>query len=318
MPRSFSSATAESVVATVEAVFIKGGATSPQFAADFCQLPVDQASAAMELAVDLGLLRQAGKNFETGSPLCRFFATDDQMVKASALRLVLEAYEPFVFFQQSLARTPEASTAAQQTQVFFGLTAHREEIKETLISLGTYSQAIETSGGGQYGVKATRFDNTLAKLAAACADAAGAETAIRTLIGTDVEDVSDRASVIVPLADALIAARDGDGRGAVVNAGNAVESYLEAFAGRAGVNVGGAPGINAKLDRFDAAAVIPKKLVFVGKYLGHVRNAADHGIDAEVGAPWTIRVATGYEFVNVACSFLASIRHRELQRPPSI
>jgi len=318
VPRPFSSATAESVVATVEAVFVKGGAASPQFAADFCQLSLDQASAAMELAVDLGLLRKAGKNFEAASPLCRFFATSDQMGKAAALRLILEAYEPFVFFQQSLARTPQASTAAQQTQVFFELSEHREEIKETLVSLGTYSQAIESAGGGQYGVKTTQFGDSLARLAAACADVAGAETAIRNLVGPDVENVSDRVSVIVPLADALLAARDGDGRAAVLNAGNAVESYLEALAGRAGVNVGSAPGINAKLDRFDQAGALPKKLIFIGKYLGHARNAADHGVDPEVGGAWSIRIQTGHEYVHVACSFLASVRLRELQRPPSL
>jgi hypothetical protein len=318
MPRAFSSATAESVVATVEAVFVKGGAVSPQFAADFCQLSLDQASAAMELAVDLGLLKQAGKSYQAASPLCRFLANPSQMVKAAALRLILEDYEPFIFFQQSLVRTPQASTAAQQTQVAFELVAHREEIKETLVNLGTYGQAIESAGGGQYGLRATQFDNTLARLAAACADQAGAETAIRTFIGADVEDVCDRANVIVPLADALIAARDGDGRNAVVNAGNAVESYLVAFAGRAGVNIGGATGINGKLERFDTAKALPKKLVSVGKYLGNIRNAADHGTDPEVGAAWSIRTQTGHEYVNVACSFLVSIRSRELNRRPAI
>ncbi len=318
MPRAFSSATAESVVSTVEAVFVKRGATSPQFAADFCQLSLNQASAAMELAVDLGLLRKSGNDFLPLSPLCRFFATTDQMVKASALRVVLESYEPFVFFQQSLARTPQVSTAAQQTQVAFELDEHREEIKETLVSLGTYSQAIESAGGGQYGLKVTRFDNTLAKLATACADAAGAETAIRNFIGAEVEDVCDRANVIVPLSDALIAVRDGDARNAVVNAGNAVESYLVAFASRASVNIVGATGINGKLERFDTAKVLPKKLIAVGKYLGNVRNAADHGTDSEVGAAWSIRIQTGHEYVNVTCSFLVSIRLRELTRPPSI
>ncbi len=318
MPRAFSSATAESVVATVEAVFVKGGPASPQFAADFCQLSLDQALSAMELAVDLGLLQRAGQNYETASPLCRFFAIANQMVKAAALRVILEAYEPFVFFQQSLPMTPQASTAAQRTQVVFDLNAHREEIKETLVSLGTYSQAIESSGGGQYGVRGTPFDNTLARLAAACADVAGAETAIRAFIGAEVEDISDRADVIVPLANALVAARDGDGRNAVVNAGNAVESYLVGFAGRSGVNIAGATGINGKLDRFDAQNVLPKKLISVGKYLGNVRNAADHGVDGEVGAAWSIRNQTGHEYVNVACSFLMSIRSRELGRPPAI
>ena len=65
----------------------------------------------------------------------------------------------------------------------------------------TYSQAIESAGGGQYGVKTTQFGDSLARLAAACADVAGAETAIRNLVGPDVENVSDRVSVIVPLGE---------------------------------------------------------------------------------------------------------------------
>jgi hypothetical protein len=74
----------------------------------------------------------------------------------------------------------------------------------------------------------------------------------------------------------------------------------------------GATGINAKLDKFDQARKLPKKLVHVGKYLGHIRNAADHGVDADVGAPWNIRTATGLEYVFVACSFVAaSIAHEK-------
>jgi hypothetical protein len=318
MPRAFSPATAEQVVATVEAATAKRGLVSPQFAADFGELSVDQATAAMKLGVDLGLLKQVASNFQSASPLCRFLVTNDQMARAAALRVILESYEPFVLFRERLATTPDASAAAHQVRALLDLDAHREDIKDTLVSLGTYCQAIETAGGGHYTVKATEFGNALARLAAACADVAGAEVAIRSLIGADVEAAADRASVIVPLSDALLAARDGDGRGAVVNAGNAVESYLEAFAGRAGVNVANAPGINAKLDRLDAAGTLPRKVVSVGKYLGNVRNAADHGVDPEVGAAWSIRNQSGLEYVHVACSFLASARNRELQRPPEI
>src|SRR5207249_238160 len=113
---------------------------------------------------------------------------------------------------------------------------------------GTYCQAIEPAGGGHYSIKAAKFDSSMAKLAAATADQAGAEAAIRVLIGPDVAPVADRDNVILPLADGLIEARDGNGRGAVVNAGNAVESYLEALGGRTGVNLAGAAGINAKLE----------------------------------------------------------------------
>jgi hypothetical protein len=60
----------------------------------------------------------------------------------------------------------------------------------------------------------------------------------------------------------------------------------------------GAAGLNAKLERFATVNALPRKLIFVGKYLGNIRNAADHGLgDPDVAAPWTIQESTGMEFV---------------------
>jgi hypothetical protein len=95
---------------------------------------------------------------------------------------------------------------------------------------------------------------------------------------------------------------------------------LEALALRlGGVNVAGAAGINAKLDRFSAAHALPGTLIFMAKYLGHVRNAADHGIgDPDVNGAWTIQESTGTEFVYVACSFISSVTARENGQGPRI
>lgn len=267
----------------------------------------------MKLAVDLGLLSDSGGQYEVASPLGRFLTNPDQLVKAAVLRVLLESYKPFTAFRTRLTSAPTAAAAAQQVRAMLDLDAHREDIKETLLSLGTYSQALEAAGGGHYVVKTSPMADLLGKLATAAANAADAENAVRNMLGPAAEAVSDRDSVLLPLADALICAQGNDGRGAVVNAGNAVESYLVALGGRCGTALAGANGINAKLDRLDAAHVLPKKLIYVGKYLGHVRNAADHGIDNDIGAAWSIRTRTGLEYVNVACSFLSAARLRELQ-----
>jgi len=56
----------------------------------------------------------------------------------------------------------------------------------------------------------------------------------------------------------------------------------------------GAAGLNAKLERFATVNALPRKLIFVGKYLGNIRNAADHGLgDPDVAAPWTIQESNG-------------------------
>jgi hypothetical protein len=317
VPRAFSPATAEQVIAAVEAILVHRNSADPPFVASFLDVPLDQAEAGLHLAVDMGFLAVANGKFSVRSPLCEFVATPTERQKAAVLRIVMESYEPFVTFRQRLTVTT-ASEAARETKVLLDLDAHREEIKDTLISLGTYSGALVTEGGGHYRLESEESPNPLEVLAVASADMAAAEERVRTQLGADASGLASRDEVIIPLAEALLKARDGDARGAVMSAGNAVESSLTELAARQGVSLAGAPGINAKLDKFDQAGNLPKKLVFMGKYLGHVRNAADHGVDASVGASWSIRAATGIEYVFVAMSFIACTRSRELENAPEI
>jgi hypothetical protein len=317
MPRDFSPATAEQVVAAVEAIVSTRQSAKAEFVASFSDITEAQAGSALELATDLGFLALDGAKYTVASPLCRFLVTPSQMEKAAVLRVLLESYEPFVVFRERLVATGSAPTAAQQTKVTLDLNAHREEIKDTLLSLGTYSHALITEGGGRYSQSAAPPANTLEDLMAAAQNAAAAEGRVRQQIGAEAAAAVSRDEVLVPLSEAWLRAAGADGRGAVVEAGNAVESFLTALAGRTGTNITGANGINAKLDKFQAA-ILPKKLVNVGKYLGHVRNAADHGVDPEVGAAWSIRSATGVEYVYVACSFIAAIVSRERGHAPEI
>lgn len=311
MPRAFSPATAEQVVAAVEAVFVNGKGSDVPFVANFCDVPTDRADAALELAADIGLLRRSGSNYLVASPLCRVLASPDENHRAAALRIALEAYDPFIVFRDRLTATPVASTAAHQTKIALDLDAHRDAIKDTLISLGTYSQGITEAGGGRYRLADPASTNHLLSLAAAAQTSAAAEARIRDQLGDTTAARVSRAEVLLPLTDGLQKAAAGDAEGAVQSAGNAVESYLVELASRVGANLTGATGLNAKVERLLTHGFLPKKLGFVGKYLGHIRNAADHGIDAEVGATWTIRSNTGLEYVFVACSFIAAVDLRD-------
>jgi len=311
MSRPFFQSTAEDIIAAVEAVVANGRPSSTDFVAQFLDVPPDRADSALKMASELGFLYLKGETFSVRSPLSQFCATPNQMQKASALRIVLESYQPFVIFRERLKATEFASQAAQQTKVTLDLDGHRDIIKETLISLGTYSHALDTEGGGLYVSADAAAENHLLRLAQACKDAAAAEARIRLQIGDEATQIVDRSEVVVSLANALLKAASGDARGAVLLAGNAIESYLEGLASRKGVDVTGSPGINAKLERFATANAIPKKLLHVGKYLGHVRNAADHGIDTEINATWTIQESTGTEYVYVSCSFIHSITGAE-------
>jgi len=305
MPSPFSPATAEQVISVVDAVTALGTCTADS-ASEFLDSPKDRTAAALELAHALGLVRKDGKNWLRAGLLSRFVGSPLEERKAAVLRVSLESYEPFVTFQQRLEATASIDLAAQQTKAIHGITAHKDEVRDTLLSLGTYSRAIQTVGGGRYECSVSPMDEPLASLSDGCDEQTVAESRVRLQLGDEVYDSVDRDDVVIPLIDAIGRCARNDASGAVMAAGNAVESYLAALAQARGVNVTNRHGINAKVDELATHAGLPTKLKNVGKYLGHVRNAADHGSDPEINCAWTIRPQTGREYTSVALSFIAT------------
>lgn len=315
-----SQTTAEYVMGAVEALVVTGGPTTAELIAEFLDTTPGNATAALEMAEELKLLSRNGAAYASASPLCRFTAIPEQ--KAAVLRILIESYRPFTVFRERLLATADLNRAAQATKIVCNLPAHRDVVKDTLISLGTYSRALVPEGGGNYQLEAASLVNALQVIASACKDITIAEGRIRSQLGPAAEAVlaTQRDTVIVPLADALVRANSRDGAGAVQAAGNAVESHIAAMAGRMGVNIAGANGIIEKLSRFGAAPRhLPRKLIHIGSYLGAIRNAADHGPDPDIDdASWQIRDATGLEYVFVACSFIAATVGVERHDPPEI
>ncbi|MCE8538250.1 hypothetical protein KBY27_12380 [Ruegeria pomeroyi] len=152
------------------------------------------------------------------------------------------------------------------------------------------------------------MSNLLAELAAGSGEEAAAVYRVREEIGASAAAVCDHDKVIAPLAaGARHASGGGAGREAVVNAGNAIESFLNWYRNERGHSVGGAHGLNAKVESLRGAGHLPPKLVNASKYLGHIRNAADHGVDADIGTSWNISDATGRNYVFVAAQFIRSV-----------
>jgi hypothetical protein len=311
MPRQFAQSTAELVMQVTEAIQSNGKADSI-FVQNFCDLSATQAKNALELATDLGLLQYDNGNYISANSLVSFVATPDESRKAALLRVVLESYEPFIIFRNRLNATNNADTAAQQTKATLDLGAHREEIKDTLISLGTYTNALSSQGGGRYKLESYELDNQLRALADAANDLAASEVIIREQIGTRADQL-DRREVIIPLSNALLNASASRVNEAVTDSARAIESFLARLSDRLGVDLTGANGINQKLEKFRSGNHLPKKIVEAAKYLGQIRNAADHGVDVdpEVGNVWEIQKSTGLQYVFVACSFITSVLERE-------
>jgi hypothetical protein len=65
--------------------------------------------------------------------------------------------------------------------------------------------------------------------------------------------------------------------------------------------------LNAKADTLAAANHLTTKHKFMLKYLGHIRNAADHGVDAEIGRQWDVSEDTCVEYVHVAITTIRCV-----------
>src|SRR5690242_19704110 len=110
-----SQTTAEHVMATVEAIVVNGGPATVDVVAAFLDTTVPNTTAALDMAIELGLLSNAGGNYAASGPLCRFTAIPEQ--KAAVLRIVIENYRPFTVFRDRLLVTADLRTAAQATKV---------------------------------------------------------------------------------------------------------------------------------------------------------------------------------------------------------
>jgi hypothetical protein len=310
MPTPLPAATAEQVISAVEAVVAHGPDTSAAFVAAYSDMPADRAENALDLACELGLLTKAAALYSTHHPLSKLLRTPQVSEKAAVLRIVLEQFRPFVVFRQELDATSDASAAATRAKAVLDLQPHREDVRTTLLGLATFSGALSAAAGGKYERNVQGISASLSELAAGAQEKADAVLQVRNTITAEIANAVSTEHVIEPLADALRHASGGNAREAVVHAGNAIESFLTIAAPQHSVNLVGATGLNAKLDRYDQAGVLPKKIIFNGKYLGHVRNAADHGVDQEINQPWTIQQLTGLNYVYVALAFVIAVTKR--------
>lgn len=316
MPLDIYPTTAENVIAATDAVTTREDGCDDNYVAEFIDIPYGIALNALEMAKQLNLVTQdpaLGNLYRPVKPYALYLVTAIDVQKAAVLRLVLENYQPYCAFKQRLIVTRSAATAAGQVKLIYSLTPHRDEIKDTFISLGTFTQSLITEGAGSF--KVVDFENANADFLRVVADVAAnrglAEVTIRRRLGDEVANWINQQDVLSTLITAYQRVGIGDDdRACVVHAGNGIESFLVQFGAHKGINLAGANGINAKVDRIGNHLNAKHKNML--KYLGHVRNAADHGVDAEIGNPWEISSETATEYVHVAMSTIRSIVKIEL------
>lgn len=303
--------TAEHVVGVVDAALQLPEGVDAELISRFLDTTTDSGESALKMAVQLRLLKEApaGK-YSVDSPCALYLSTSSRHQKTSVFRFVLEQYKPYRTFKSRLnMNTGVPISSSEQTRALHSISAHRDVIMHTFISLGTYTDSISSQGGGLYLASEEGSNNYLVILNAVINDREQAESTVRSYIGYDEASWIDPDTVLSHIVTAYqrLGTVNEDQRAPIVHAGNAIESFLTQVAVHFNVSLAGANGINAKVDKLTQSGNLAKKHGFMCKYLGHVRNAAEHGSDPAIGVPWDVSANTSIQYVHVAQTTISAI-----------
>lgn len=302
--------TAEHLLGATDAALQKKDGVDERLVAQFLDITNTHALNTLCMAEQLGLLskNEAGQ-FIPSLPYAVYLITSIRQHKAAILRFVLEQYLPYKTFKSRLALTGLAPEAATQARALHNIQAHRDVILSTFIDLGTYANSLVSEGAGLYRPTEDEATDCLSVIDKVIQDRETAELHVRRRMGSEVTDWVDQQKVFSHLVTAYqrVAVVEDDPRAPIVHAANAVESFLSQLAAHHNVNIQNANGINAKADQLAQTKHLTTKHKFMLKYLGHVRNAADHGTDPETGQVWAISKTTAVEYVHVAQSVIVDI-----------
>lgn len=302
--------TAEHVIGATDAALQKKDGVDENLVAEFLDITSIHALNALCMAEQLSLLKKnRSGRFVPAFPYAVYLITSAPEHKAAILRFVLEQYLPYKTFKFRLAQRVLTPEAANQTRALHEIRAHRDVILWTFTNLGTYANSLVSEGVGRFRPAEGEGIDYLVVTEQVVQDRETAELHVRHRIGSEAANWVDAEHVLSHLVTAYqrLPTVDDDQRAPILHAGNAVESFLSQVAAHHGVNVENAPGINAKADRLAQANHLTKKHQHTLKYLGHVRNASDHGMDPETSHVWEILESTAIEYVHVAQSVIAGI-----------
>jgi hypothetical protein len=302
--------TAEHIIGATDASLQIHTGVDDNLVAEFLGITNTHAHNSLHMAEQLGLLdKDRAGAFKPALPYSIYLSTSKRQHKSAILRLMLEQYVPYKTFKERLLLSGLAPEAASQARAIHHIGAHRDIILSTFIDLGTYANSLISEGAGLYRPSITEVPDYLLILNDVIQNRETAEMAVRKRMGQKTVDWINRDEVLNHLVTAYqrgaLAAEDP--RAPIVHAGNAVESFLSQLAGHYSTDIRGASGINAKADKLATAGHLTTKHLFMIKYLGHIRNAADHGVDSEISCVWQISASTAVEYVYIAMSAIVDI-----------
>jgi hypothetical protein len=286
--------TAEQVVDAVEAVTLAAAACTPADVAGHVNLPQASVERALAVAEKLGLVNKTGSKYVAAAPYEHYFAEASESRRIDVLRFALEAFPPYRYFKQRLAFHGDPLRGARETKLRFGYENHEGEIRETLISLGQFAGSLTYSTEASYSVAGSgAVDEFLAVADAISTDRSTIEDYIRNRLGNVayayIQDERDDIVTHLRAALAKAVAEEFD-ESIVMEVANACENFLTKLADdqTPPTSLSGKYGVIQKAMALKDAGAIATKHMGYMNFLGHLRNAAEHGIDTEINAEWDV------------------------------
>ena len=138
------------------------------------------------------------------------------------------------------------------------------------------------------------------------------DNALIQQLGSEVYDFIDKDKVFNPLSDAYSKIQNitTDPKAPIIYASNAIESFLQQIADKYSISLVGKSGIGQKCNML--STVLSKKHRGMMEYIGQVRNAVDHGADADEGGKvWPVADDTAQIYPLLAATIIKGIVLRE-------
>ena len=314
MPYNIVYSPAEDIVGVVDAVLAKAGNCKKEYISEFADISDVQAENALIMAEQFGLVQfdVTSSNYSSESYLARILVSArDDNYKAAIMRLVLEQYNPYVTFKTRYSYTGSMELASKQIKTLFSLQSSHKDIKNEIISIGTYAKAVINDGACIY--KLNQDDVSYIEiLELALKFKATDDNALSQQLGNIVYDFIDKERVFNPLSDAYSKIQNisTDPKAPIIYASNAFESFLQQIADKHGESLVGKNGIGQKCNAL--SALLSKKHRGMAEYISQVRNAVDHGADADEGGKvWSVSEDTTQIYPILVASVIKGIVNKE-------
>lgn len=304
--------TAEDILFVIDAVYAKPENCNSKFICDFTDLSESQVKNALHMAQEFSLVTfdSNTSTYKGNSSLARLMlSTRTEEQKAAIMWLILDQYEPYRVFKDRLMRNDTLDQAAKKVKAIFDMKLSSSEIKETITNIATYSKAIINNGARNYKLNQDETSH-IDILERVLYNKANDNNILLSLLGERIYDDLNKETIIVPLLDAFskIQATPTDGKSIILYAANAFESFLVQLGSERNISLIGKNGIIAKSNMLSFS----KKHKGMIEYLGHVRNASDHGADpSENNTSWAVYDETAKIYPFVVVNLIKAIKEYE-------